>query len=121
VTRTREEYVLWDASTWQAQVRWPADRNQAGGVAGAFSRDNKFYATADLTGRVTIRSLPEARRSITLPPPQPMRVRDLVFGAAGDRLYLMRLDGRVYEWDLDRLRAELAKLQLDWIDTSSPR
>ena len=43
-----------------------------------------------------------------------MRLRDFTFNNAGDRVYALRLDGRVYEWNLDELRHELKKLELDW-------
>ena len=43
-----------------------------------------------------------------------MRLRELRFGATSDRIYLVRLDGRVYEWDLAELNRQLADLHLAW-------
>ena len=51
---------------------------------------------------------------VSLAPPRPMRLRDFTFDNAGDRLFAMRIDGRVYEWKLAELRRELGKLNLDW-------
>jgi hypothetical protein len=45
-----------------------------------------------------------------------MRFQDLTFSSTGDRLYVLRGDGRVYEWNLAELRTELAKLGLNWQD-----
>ena len=62
----------------------------------------------------TTSSLPGGRELISLPPRQPMRLRDFTFNNNGERVYAMRLDGRVYEWNLAELHRELAKLALDW-------
>jgi WD40 repeat protein len=114
ITRTREEDVLWDTTSWTPKSRWPAELNQSGGITAALSHDNRFFATADLSGQVTLRSLPDGNRIATLPPSEPMRLRELTFGATSDRIYLVRLDGRVYEWDLAELKRQLASLHLAW-------
>ena len=114
VTSSRDEFVLWDTSTWQAVTRWPPRAGQYFGIPGQFSPDASLFGTADLGGQIEIRALPQGRELLSLPPPQALRLRDFTFGAAGDRLYLQRLDGAVGEWDLARLREELAKLELDW-------
>lgn len=114
VTGTREEFALWDTSSWKLVTRWTARPGQYFGIPGQFSPDARLCAVADLTGRVEIRALPEGREVVSLPPPQAMRLRDFSFGAAGDRLYLLRLDGRVDEWNLAQLHRELAELGLDW-------
>jgi WD40 repeat protein len=114
ITRTREEDVLWDTASWTPKNRWLAEPNQSGGITAALSRDNDFFATADLSGQVTLRSLPDGNRIATLPPSEPMRLRELAFGATSDRIYLVRLDGRVYEWDLVEFKRQLASLHLAW-------
>jgi hypothetical protein len=113
-TRTREEIVLWDTASWTPKSRWPAEPNQSGGIGAAFSRDSRFFATADLSGQIILRSVPDGNRIVTLPPPEPMRLRELTFGSTSDRIYLVRLDGRVYEWDLAELRRQLGNLHLAW-------
>ena len=114
LTRTREENVLWDTASWMPKSRWPAEPNQSGDTTASFSRDSRFFATADLSGQVILRSVPDGKRIATLPPPEPMRLRELRFGATSDRIYLVRLDGRVYEWDLAELNRQLADLHLAW-------
>jgi hypothetical protein len=73
-----------------------------------------LFAVADLAGRVEIRVLPEGRVLASPPPPRPMVLRDFTLGASGDHLYLLRLDGRVHEWNLAQLRQEVSKLELGW-------
>jgi serine/threonine protein kinase/WD40 repeat protein len=114
ITRTRDESVLWDTFSWQAVTRWPARAGQHFDIAGQFSPDASLFGTADLGGQIEIRALPHGRVLLSLPPPQVVRVQDFRFSTAGDRLYLERLDGALGEWDLGRLRGELAKLELDW-------
>jgi WD40 repeat protein len=114
VTGTRDEFALWDTLSWKRVTRWPAHAGGHYGIPGQFSPDGRLYAIADLAGRVEIRVLPEGRELVSLPPPHPMVLRDFTFSASGDRLYLLRLDGRVYEWNLAQLHKELAKLELDW-------
>jgi serine/threonine protein kinase/WD40 repeat protein len=114
ITGTRDEFALWDTLAWRRVTRWPARANQHFGVPGQFSRDARLFAVPDITGQVEIRMLPEGRELVSLPPPQPMRLRDFTFSAAGDHLYLLRVDGRVHEWNLAQVHRELSKLGLDW-------
>jgi WD40 repeat protein len=114
VTGTRDEFALWDTLAWRRVTRWPARANQHFGIPGQFSPDARLFAVPDITGQVEIRVLPEGRELVSLPPPQPMRLRDFTFSAAGDHLYLLRVDGRIHEWNLAQVRRELAKLGLDW-------
>jgi WD40 repeat protein len=114
VTTTRDEFALWDTYSWNRATHWTARAGQHFGIPGQFSPDARLFAIADLTGHVEIRALPEGRVLLSLPPPRPLRLRDFTFSASGDHLYLMGLDGRIYEWDLAELRKELTKLGLAW-------
>jgi WD40 repeat protein len=114
VTATRDDFSLWDTESWTRAGGWRPRAGQYFGIPGQFSPDARWFATADLRGQIEIRALPDGRELVSLPPAQPLGISDLRFSRTGDRLYLVRLDGRVYEWDLARLRAELAKLGLDW-------
>jgi hypothetical protein len=114
VTGTRDEFALWNTSSWKRVTRWPARTGRHFGIPGQFSPDARLFAVADLAGRVEIRVLPEGRVLASPPPPRPMVLRDFTFGASGDHLYLLRLDGRVHEWNLAQLRQEVSKLELGW-------
>ncbi len=114
ITSTREEFVLWDTESWQPKSRWPARPSQRTGSECACSRDGKLLAALDANGRIDLFSLPEGRQLLALPPPSPMRLQTLAFSPTGDRLYALRGNGAVYEWNLAELRKELAKLGLDW-------
>ena len=114
ITTTREEFVVWDTSSWQPRSRWPARANQRTGSECVCSRDGTLLAVFDTTGRIDLFTLPDGKPLIGLPPPQPMRFQALVFSPAGDRLYALRGNGAVYEWDLGKLRKKLAEARLDW-------
>jgi serine/threonine protein kinase/WD40 repeat protein len=114
VTGTRDEFALWDTSSWKRVTRWTGRAVQHFGLPGQFSPDARLFAIPDLTGRVEIRALPEGREVASLPLPRAVRLRELTFSVSGDRLYLMGLDGRIYDWNLAELRRELAKLGLPW-------
>ncbi len=114
VTGTRDEFALWDTSSWKRVTRWNARAAQHFGMAGQFSPDARLFGVADLGGRVELHALPEGRELVSLPPPQATRLRDFAFSASGEHLYLMGLDGRIYEWNLAQLRKELTKLGLPW-------
>jgi hypothetical protein len=73
-----------------------------------------LLAALDANGRIDLFALPEGRQLLALPPPSPMRLQTLLFSPTGDRLYALRGNGTVYEWNLAELRKELAKLGLDW-------
>ncbi len=111
---TRERCQLWEVGTWKPGPAWPSQSQ--GSWYAAFSRDGFWLATLGLDGRVEIRSLPKAKLMLELPPPQPLRIRDLDFSPDGRRLYLWESPGRLLEWDLAELRRELAKRGLDWKD-----
>jgi WD40 repeat protein len=114
ITSTREEFVLWETELWQPKSRWPARPNQRTGSECACSRDGKLLAAFDANGRIDVFALPEGRLLCALPPPSPMRLQTLVFSPNGDRLYALRANGAVYDWNLAELRKELARLGLDW-------
>jgi hypothetical protein len=77
------------------------------------SADGRWIATTTEEGLIQIRSLPEAKLIMELPPPQRLRIRDLQFSPDGRRLYLLQATGRLLEWDLAALRRELARRSLD--------
>jgi WD40 repeat protein len=114
ITSTRQEFVLWDTSSWIPKARWPARPNQRTGAEGVFSHDGHTFATVDASGRIDLFALPAGRLLLELPPPQPMRFQAIKFSQHDDRLFALRGNGRVYEWHLGQLHQHLAALRLDW-------
>jgi hypothetical protein len=114
VTSTRQEFVLWDATSWKAKSRWPARPNQRTGAEAVFSHAGDTFATFDASGRIDLFALPEGHLLLALPPPQPMRFQAITFSKNDDRLFALRGDGRLYEWNLGQLHQHLAALRLDW-------
>ena len=79
-----------------------------------------MFAAFESDGRLDLFALPRGERLLALPPPRAMRFQDVCFNATGDRMYLLRGDGRVYEWNVAELRNELVLLGLDW-NSTEPR
>lgn len=78
------------------------------------SRDGRWIGTATPEGQIDIWSLLRALPVLSLPPPQPIHLRDLAFSPDRRRLYLWQSTGRLLEWDLAELRRELEKRGLAW-------
>ena len=114
LTGTRSEHVLWETGSWKAVSRWVSRPGERDVWAPAFSPDSKLLAKATPTGEITLRRVPSGEEILTLTPPKPLRLQQITFTGKGERLMLLQASGRLYEWDLTRLHAELAKLGLDW-------
>jgi WD40 repeat protein len=114
VTRTRKEFVVWEAESWRVLSRWPVTGTEQVSGALVVSPDSRLLATATTDGRVTLRSLPSGAELIALIPPRAVRLSDWRFTPDNQRLYALANTGRVYDWDLAEIRRELAKLKLDW-------
>ena len=114
LTGTRSEHILWDTTSWQPVVRWPSRPGERDVWAAAFSPDSKLVAKASPTGEITVRRVPSGEEVFTLNPPRALRLQQITFDPRGSRLILLQASGRLYEWDLARLRAELEQLGLGW-------
>lgn len=114
VTRTRREFVVWEAESWRALSRWPVTGSEQ--VSGwlVISPDSRLLATATTDGQITLRNMPSGVELMRLTPPSPVRLSDWRFAPDCQRLYVLTITGRVFDWNLSELRHELAKLKLDW-------
>lgn len=114
LTGTRTEHILWDTAKWVAVARWPSRPGERDVWTPAFSPDSRLLAKASPTGEITVRRVPSGEEVLTLIPPRPLRLQQINFTPDGARLMMLQATGRFYEWDLARLRADLAKLGLGW-------
>ena len=76
----------------------------------------RLMALAIGMGEIQLVAMPQGRTLIRLKPPQDPLVAWIKLKEDGSRLWLLGEGHRVYEWDLDALRRELALLGLDWAD-----
>ncbi len=79
----------------------------------AFTTDGKFLALGDDEGQIRFHRLRDLKQVLRFDPPQTLNAGDLLFDAKGEKLFLHSA-GCLYELNLAHLRAELAKLGLDW-------
>jgi WD40 repeat protein len=114
VTRTRDEFVVWEVDSWRALARWSTPPTEQLGSWMVISPDSRLLATTSTDGRIMLRSMPSGTELITLIPPRTIRLGDWKFTPDSRRLYVLPSTGRMFEWDLKELRQELAKLKLDW-------
>ncbi len=83
----------------------------------AFSPDSQGLAVPYNNTDVRLFEVPTGRELATFAPPNPAWIGNfhgLEFSADGRRLLAAKGDGEVVAWDLPVIRAELAKLGLDW-------
>ena len=107
------EYRVWNLTNWTVHYSL---RREVGGYDGviAFSPDSRVMAIA--FARHTVRLVEPATglELATLRPPGQLDVGDLVFSADGSRLAIPAGAGPIQLWDLRLVRAELARMNLDW-------
>ena len=103
---------LWRTSDWQP-VEIPIANNAS--VTGAsLSADNRWLAITQSDRTVHLIDLEARRTAAVLEPSGEGAIRNLAFHPGGKILALSRGHDEVQLWDLPALRAELAKLGLDW-------
>jgi WD40 repeat protein len=96
--------------TWEEgpAVQWS-------GSAGAFSPDGSFLAVEAGPGVIRLLDPATGREKARLEDPHQERASCLVFTPEGTRLVAVSDDGKaIHVWDLKRIRAELARIGLDW-------
>lgn len=114
VSRTTEEFAVWEVGTWKAVSRWPARADEAPPMNIFSSPDSRLIATHNQGGRFVLRELPGGNELILLTPPHPMSVQHYQFSPDSTRLLFMSNNGQMFDWNLAEIRRELAKLSLDW-------
>jgi len=114
VTRTRQEFAVWETGTWRAIARWPAraDEQDSGQVIA--SKDSRLLVSDTVGGGLVLRELPGGTELVKLIPPRDLALRQWTFSPDGRRLIILTHSGRVVEWDLAELRREFATVGLDW-------
>jgi serine/threonine protein kinase/WD40 repeat protein len=107
-------YRTWSTSTWRPGASWTArlDTGDPGEIS--FADDSRLVAARLERATFQLLSFPDGRELVTLKPPLVLPIRNACLRGDGQRLWLLSSSFRVFEWDLAQLRAELAKLRLDW-------
>ncbi len=114
VTRTREEYAVWEVGSWQKISHWPILPDEQIAAPLIASPDSRWFVTATTNGRLILRYLPSGQELMTLSPPHAMQLASWNFSPDSNRLFVMQKNGEVCEWNLTEMGRELADLRLDW-------
>ncbi len=109
-TGTASECAVWDTATWQRAATWPAAPGLRDTFLAAFSPDSRWLALGLPNGLIELRAVPDGALWLTLTPPGPCRLSQILFHPQGDRLFVLLSEGRVAEWHLAELRRALEKL-----------
>jgi len=107
-------YTTWRASDWQPGAGWEARLDSGNPGEIAFSPDGRLVAARQEREIFRLLTFPDCREVVTLKPPMSLPVRSACFSADGSRLWFLGNGYRIFEWNLADLRAELARLGLNW-------
>ncbi len=114
VTGTESAYTVWRLSDGVAVASWPA-QTEGGSYGGVrFSRDGRWVAVLQRRGTLEVRQTDNWEQVVELELPQSHWINDFQWSSEGDSLYLLCLGHRVFRWDLQAVRRELANRNLDW-------
>jgi eukaryotic-like serine/threonine-protein kinase len=116
ITRSRQEFAVWDVRTWEPVAKWPARADEPGPAAFVASPDSRLLASKAGNNRLILRALPSGRELCDLPMPPALQLGDWQFSPDSQRLFVLLKTGEVAVWDLGALRSALRELRLDWED-----
>jgi hypothetical protein len=113
-------YDTWETGSWKRGARSEArlDSGDPGEVT--FSANSRLIAVRQEREIFRLMSFPDCRELVTLKPPLVVPVRSSCLSPDGTRLWLLAPGYRLFEWNLAGLRAELAKLDLNWGQEAEP-
>lgn len=109
-----EENLLLEAGTWSERARWKADDDVHGRKCIALSGDSHWLSYSISNESLQLVDLLTHRPPVKLRAPEGLGFRRAIFSRDGRHLWTMGVAGRVFEWDLEALSAELKPLGVYW-------
>ena len=107
-------YELWDTDTWKLSRHLsPADSNSRPGPI-AFSPNGRLLAISPEPNIAELIDPESGLQLAKLEAPQSASLSSFCFSPDSSKLYALEWNKQVQVWDLDKLRAELKSLKLDW-------
>jgi WD40 repeat protein len=110
----------YEVGTWQPGPRLVRERLESSPAPVAFSRDGNLLAVAYSRDQVRLLDPNTFAELATLTSYDPQVITNLSFGPDNTQLIVATANQSVQFWDLRRLRAELASLNLDWQTPTFP-
>jgi serine/threonine protein kinase/WD40 repeat protein len=107
-------YRTWETEGWKPGASWAAHLDSGNPGEIAFSDDGRLVAARQEREVFRLLSFPDCKELVTLKPPLVVSFRSACLSADGRRLWLLGSGYRLFEWDLGKLRVELAKMGLGW-------
>jgi serine/threonine protein kinase/WD40 repeat protein len=114
VIATAESYAFHEVDSWQLRRALARDGSALGPGPLVFSPDGQFLAFAESTRRTKVIDLNTWQELVSVEAPEREQVTGLCFSPAADRLAAATPNGVIQVWDLGRIRACLATMNLDW-------
>jgi WD40 repeat protein len=107
-------YQFWSMPKWVPGPRFAADIGGFEHGDAAFSRDSRLAVLRSRPDVLELVGLPDPHSLLRLEPPEQLGTMEFAFSPDGQKLWILGHGARVFEWNLTRLRSELAALGLDW-------
>jgi len=105
---------LWRVGTWEPGPILPLAANNVRSFTTALSRDGRWLAATQREREVHLIELATRRTVAVLDGPGEGNILKMTFSPDGATLAIARQRGEIQFWHLPTLRAELARLGLDW-------
>ena len=116
LTSSRREFQMWAVDSWRALWAMPtAARSEASGSA-ALSADGQFAVLETEQDIYQLVVAATGRPLVRLKAPGRLLAAEAVFSPDGHKLFVAGAEPNVFEWDLQTVRRELARLSLDWAE-----
>jgi signal transduction histidine kinase len=123
LAKTQDKLRLLERASLALAREWHLDVGAGGPPSVAFSPDSATLAVAHNRFDARLLEISSGRELATFSPPHPGQVgasRSITFSRNGRWLVVGKQDGEVVAWDLPVVRAELARLGLNWGETLNP-
>jgi WD40 repeat protein len=111
---TGANYDLWETGSWKHRYTITRPASEAGSSCLAFSPDATTLAITSDSRVIQLIIAETGQVLANLEAPRTAKISFLRFSPDGSQLIALEWDQQLQVWDLRRLRAELAKLNLDW-------
>jgi hypothetical protein len=120
LTSTGKEFCFWDVGTWNKGLSFP--RKNAGEMPGklVISPSARLAALTRTRDLIELIDLATGRELATLESPDVRLVSSMGFSPDGTLLAMTHQTNSIRIWDLQALRRQLAKLDLDWDEPTLP-
>jgi WD40 repeat protein len=114
VTATIYDYRFWDLRSWLLVRRIPQEPGNDFAPVMAFSRDGRIFAGTHSRHIVRLHDAATGQVLADLEAPNGAMITGLSFNHDSSQLAVCEATGSLRLWDLRLIRAQLAKLGLDW-------